>query len=546
MSIKERYAHTQGRGCVKYFPDGSKVLTGGPDGDIRVYGGIKDDELMDLEPITAGDEILGAVADDQGRIYVAPKIPPGDKFCNEVVTFVLKDGEATRDKVITKFAAEPTCVDVSKDGTLVLAGSADMTVRLVNSETFATKRFNGHNAPILNVALSPQGDFALSSSCDGSVKLWKIESEKCIKTIPNCWPEANDVCRSKSSGLISWHPKGNKFAVPLLASVKIFAKENEWDECSLKSTSAEDFFTSTDFSPCGNFLAAGTAKGKLVFWNIANEEVFYETKCDKDTEICGLHWNPKVKDEIAFMREDGYWGVINDFLKPSSKPTINEKETQEKMIDEDNMDPDELAAALFDDDDDDNENSFSIRRIKKETGFLDPNEDTTPSEKGNFDDDSASVKSVVTDVVTAKPPPAPAPALELDIQESFQPGSTPSHLESRYMVWNSVGIVQSFNSDEESSINVEFHDSAIHHPIHLGNNNGYSMADLSAEAVLLASEADEAEGSSVPSKLMCHHFAASGVSKEWSIDMPAEEDILAICCGLGWVITYITAKVTSA
>ena len=61
------------------------------------------------------------------------------------------------------------------------------------------------------------------------------------------------------------------------------------------------------------------------------------------------------------------------------------------------------------------------------------------------------------------------------------------------------------------------------------------MADLSVEAVLLATEADEADGTTVPSKLTCHNFAGSGLSKEWSIDMPDKEDIMAICCGIGWV-----------
>ena len=61
------------------------------------------------------------------------------------------------------------------------------------------------------------------------------------------------------------------------------------------------------------------------------------------------------------------------------------------------------------------------------------------------------------------------------------------------------------------------------------------MADLSVEAVLLATEADEAEGATVPSKLTCHNLTASGLSKEWSIDMPDKEDIMAVCCGIGWV-----------
>ena len=59
------------------------------------------------------------------------------------------------------------------------------------------------------------------------------------------------------------------------------------------------------------------------------------------------------------------------------------------------MDPDELAAALFDDDDDDNENSFSIRRIKKETGF---NEEGFLDEASNQTAKTDDKESALTDI----------------------------------------------------------------------------------------------------------------------------------------------------
>jgi hypothetical protein len=34
---------------------------------------------------------------------------------------------------------------------------------------------------------------------------------------------------------------------------------------------------------------------------------------------------------------------------------------------------------------------------------------------------------------------------------------------------------------------------------------------------------------------MCHYFGSSDLNKEWSIDMPKDEGIMAICCGHGWV-----------
>lgn len=55
-------------------------------------------------------------------------------------------------------------------------------------------------------------------------------------------------------------------------------------------------------------------------------------------------------------------------------------------------------------------------------------------------------------------------------------------------VWNSVGIIRQYNNEEENSIDVEFHDTSVHHAIHIPNTSNYTMADLSSEAVLLATE----------------------------------------------------------
>ena len=56
-----------------------------------------------------------------------------------------------------------------------------------------------------------------------------------------------------------------------------------------------------------------------------------------------------------------------------------------------------------------------------------------------------------------------------------------------------MGIILQYNTEEENSINVEFHDSSTHHALHVTNTMGHSMADLSTEAVLLACHADEDE-----------------------------------------------------
>ena len=178
--------------------------------------------------------------------------------------------------------------------------------------------------------------------------------------------------------------------------------------------------------------------------------------------------------------------------------------------------------------------------------------ETASAGEDNDDDGTASVvNQVVANVEknltsshmkSEAMPETSRPTINIDIQEPFQPGSTPIHLQSRFMVWNTVGIVKAFTSEEEKSIDVEFHDTAVHHPIHLSNANGYSMAALSDKCLILACEGDD-EGESMDdddttnaaSKFLCHYFGSSDINKEWSLEMPNQEEIMAITCGDGWV-----------
>lgn len=158
--------------------------------------------------------------------------------------------------------------------------------------------------------------------------------------------------------------------------------------------------------------------------------------------------------------------------------------------------PDNMG--LEDDDDDD---GISLNRIKNETLKFGSQESL--SEKSNV---APSVKDI--------------PFRTVNLQSAFQPGSTPTSLEHRFMVWNHIGIVRSHKTDAEDSIEVEFHDTSTHHGIHMNNHLNHTMAALSSSVLALACEA--------PSKLVCITLKATG-SREWSISMPDTEEIQAVC-----------------
>lgn len=103
------------------------------------------------------------------------------------------------------------------------------------------------------------------------------------------------------------------------------------------------------------------------------------------------------------------------------------------------------------------------------------------------------------------------------LQPPFQPGSTPAHLEHRFMAYNSIGTIQAF-SDGDSGIEIHFHDVGISRDIFIRNNLGHTMGSLSAKVIALACE--------TPSKLVCIPVETS--NKQWTIEMTEIEEILCV------------------
>lgn len=76
------------------------------------------------------------------------------------------------------------CVAQSLDGSRVLSGSSDKTLRLWDMKSSSCIReIKGHKDIVTCVALSPDGTKALSGSNDKSLRLWDTKSGSCIREI---------------------------------------------------------------------------------------------------------------------------------------------------------------------------------------------------------------------------------------------------------------------------------------------------------------------------------------------------------------------------
>ncbi|KFR05812.1 WD repeat and HMG-box DNA-binding protein 1 [Nipponia nippon] len=539
-----RYGHTEGHTDVCFDDAGSCIVTCGSDGDVRIWENLDDD---DPKSINVGEKAYSCALKN-GRLITAVS-----NNTVQIHTFP----EGAPDGILTRFTMNANHVVFNSDGTKIAAGSSDFMVKVVEvTDSSKQKTFRGHDAPVLSLSFDPRDVYLASASCDGSVRVWKIADQTCTTS----WPllqKCNDVINAKSICRLGWQPgSGKLLAIPVDKVVKLYRRETWESQFDLSDTFITQPLNVVAWSPCGQYLAAGSVDGSMVVWNMETQQCIERMKHEKNYSICGLAWHPKYR-QIAYTDTEGNLGLLEnigdgkkandkvastvtkdyndlfdgedddylngDMIEPQSSPKAGANEDDGGDDDDDLMPTSgHLRRAIIDDDD----NSLDIGMIKANSNLLEK-EDDDDGQTGGF---PALPPSSTQQPFYDGPMPTPK-------QKPFQSGSTPAHLMHRFMVWNSVGIIRCYNDEQDNAIDIEFHDTSIHHATHLPNSLNHTMADLSTEAILLACESTE----ELASKLHCIHFSSWDANKEWTVDMPKDEDIEAICLGQGWAACATSA-----
>lgn len=507
-----RFAHSEGHTDVTYSADGKYIITCGHDGEARIWAGIEDDDAYTL---CVGEEKANAVAQHGSRMFIST-----DDNLVQAYTFP----DYKRDGVITRFTAPVTDICVSASGKYLVAGSCDMEIHISDLQASGQDIIlTGHTAPLIGVAVDPKDEYLVSSSCDGTVKVWDIEMRESVQKW-ECVQKANDFFTAPVLVRAAWQPSGRYYlAVPHDKEIHIYQRSIWSQKATLVSKNSSEPFSIAIFSPCGNYLAA-VSSSIICIWDVNNFTELTSFTHERGHKICGIRWNPVVSGELAYCDVMGQLGTIESVLpKPgslASKPARTETgDTSVSTSDINDMNAlNDLGGLGFDDDDDDNENAFSIEKIKNELSMN--LGDDNDKNSAVADEDTHSVVSGSTRV-----------GLRLNTQPVFQPSSTPESLQHRFMVWNSVGIIRSINNHEENSLDIRFHDTAVHHAIHMNNILGHTMASLSTQAVVLACPVSD----DTPSKVVCVVLNAWDGTQEWMTALPPGESAVAVAIGKSWL-----------
>uniref|UniRef100_A0A1B6MKD1 Uncharacterized protein n=1 Tax=Graphocephala atropunctata TaxID=36148 RepID=A0A1B6MKD1_9HEMI len=495
-----RYAHCEGHTGVCFSQDAKYIVTCGGEGDIRIWTGIEDDEAVDK---CVGEKAF-AVCQRGEKLYVGT-----NQHSVQVLTFP----EADVDGVVTRFTAPVTHIDASSDGSIVVSASCDMTIGVTDTKTSKTETLEGHRAPVLSVALDPKLEYLVSSSCDGTVCVWRL-SDKSKSVSWDCVPRSNSFQHATALGQPAWLPSsGAQLAVPMEREVQLFHRDS-WEKTTtfVDPNPGNQVFSVVKFSACGGYLAASTTEGHVLVWNVTTQGLVANLQTEESKHICALDWSPQLL-QVAFCDNHGNFGTIDLDLPPTGR-----QESSLMPADVEMADPE-----FGNTDDEDDDNVISLEKIKNESGFL--------ADDLLDDEDKPSVKEDEDGRVSRHSDVRPIVSTPLsDLQPPFQPSSTPISLQYRFMVWNDVGIVKQTNTEDENAIDVEFHDTNHHHAFRVNNLAGHTLAALSAETLVMACEATEDN----PSKMVCVMLHTWDGSKEWTVQLDGEE-ALCVAAGRGYV-----------
>jgi guanine nucleotide-binding protein subunit beta-2-like 1 protein len=175
-------------------------------------------------------------------------------------------------------------VVISSDGQFALSGSWDGTLRLWDlSSGECTRRFVGHEKDVLSVAFSGDNRQVVSASRDKTIRLWNVLAE--------CKFVIKDQCHSKWVSCVRFSPNTTD---PIIVSSGWDYKVKVWNltNCKLKCDliGHSGYVNTVTVSPDGSLCASGGKDGKAMLWDLSDDSWLHTL--DAKEEINALVFSP--------------------------------------------------------------------------------------------------------------------------------------------------------------------------------------------------------------------------------------------------------------
>ncbi|GAP97277.1 high-affnity carbon uptake protein Hat/HatR [Leptolyngbya sp. NIES-2104] len=277
--------HTSDVNQVAFSPDGQWLVSASKDRSIKLWA--------------EGGNFVRDFKSDRDWKFDAKFSPDGKEIATTGASGIVQrwklDGtpmQPLRDEsgsAIASLAYHP-------DGSTIVTGGQDKQLRIWNKQGELVRSWSAHEAPIQKVVFSRNGQWIVSSSLDGGVKLWRASDGKYIASLVGHRGEVRAIAVSDSmivtgsldrtiklwrfdgtlintlSGhleqiyAIAFSPDGSQFASASLdKTIKLWTADGRLITTLSGHT---DGVRSVAFSPDGELLASASRDHTVILWNL--------------------------------------------------------------------------------------------------------------------------------------------------------------------------------------------------------------------------------------------------------------------------------------
>ena len=180
----------------------------------------------------------------------------------------------------------------SPDGSQIVSGSNDNTVRIWNAATGESRTLNGHTLLVHSVAWSPDGSQIVSGSWDNTVRIWNAATGNLARTLNGHTGRVSSV---------AWSPDGSQIVSGSWdRTVRIWnAATGELIRILIGHTWA---VKSVAWSPDGSQIVSGSDDDTVRMWNAATGES--RTLNRRTGRVSSVAWSPDGSQIVSGSWDD--------------------------------------------------------------------------------------------------------------------------------------------------------------------------------------------------------------------------------------------------
>ncbi|XP_076448428.1 transcription initiation factor TFIID subunit 5-like [Babylonia areolata] len=231
---------TQGVTCVDFTDDSTMLAAGFQDSNVRVWS-LTPNKLRAMK--SAADlEII-------------------DKEADDVLERMMDDMTGTDTKLLVGHAGPVYAVSFSPDKNGLISSSQDGTVRLWNLKTWTNiVCYKGHNYPVWDAKFGPHGHYFLSGGMDRTGRLWSTDHYQPLRLF---------VGHQSDVECVQFHPNSNYVATGSSdRTVRLWDVLN--GTCVRIMTGHKASIQCMTFSSDGKYLATAGVDHTVIVWDIAS------------------------------------------------------------------------------------------------------------------------------------------------------------------------------------------------------------------------------------------------------------------------------------